>query len=159
MTDKQIVYECAVQSKWIDYNGHMGDYCYVEVFSKAVDAFMTAIGLDQNFRTLYQVSLYTLQSVVTYLKEVSEAEPLQIAMQLLECDSKKLRVFFTMCHGRTGAELAVMETLLLHVDMITRSASPFLPATLNRLTDLLTQQADIAWPAQAGRGIAMKRVQ
>ena len=89
MTTKMQVFEGLVTPDWIDYNGHMNDACYVVVFSKAIDEFMRRIGLDDVFRAEHQVSIYTLQSMVHYLQEVSEGEPLRIEVQLLEKDRKR----------------------------------------------------------------------
>ncbi|MBY4675362.1 thioesterase family protein [Marinobacterium arenosum] len=157
MTETLVVYEGRVSPDWIDYNGHMNDACYVLVFSKAIDEFMVQIGLDEAFREEHQVSIYTLQSMVHYLQEVGEAEPLQVRAQLLESDGKKLRVFFSMWQPETALELAAMETLLLHVDMNAHRAAPFLPETQDKVSQLQRLHNTLAWPELAGRSIALKR--
>jgi acyl-CoA thioester hydrolase len=157
MTTELKVFEGPVQPDWIDYNGHMNDACYVLVFSRAIDDFMLQIGLDDAFCTEQQVSIYTLQSMVHYLQEVSLGEPLRVSAQLLESDAKKLRVFFTMRHGESGETLAAMETLLLHMDMSTHRAAPMLADTAARVEALQQHQREIAWPALAGRSIALTR--
>jgi acyl-CoA thioester hydrolase len=157
MTTELKVFEGPVQPEWIDYNGHMNDACYVLVFSQSIDEFMLQIGLDAVFREAHQVSIYTLQSMVHYLQEVSLGEPLRVSARLLESDAKKLRVFFTMCHGETGTELAAMETLLLHMDMSAHRAAPMLPATAARVDALQQRHSDGPWPTLAGRSIALTR--
>ncbi len=159
MTNLLNLFEGPVSPDWIDYNGHMNDACYVVVFSRAIDELMLRIGLDGAFREAHQVSIYTLQSMVHYLQEVGEGEPLVVTAQLLESDAKKLRVFFSMRHGRTGDELAAMESLLLHMDMAAKRAAPFLPDTQAQVTQLQQQHAEYEWPSLAGRGIALRRPQ
>jgi len=157
MTTAMVVFEGPVSSDWIDYNGHMNDACYVVVFSKAIDEFMLRIGLTESFREANQVSIYTLQSMVHYLQEVAEGEPLRVEVELLESDNKKLRVFFTMKHGETDAELAAMESLLLHMDMANHRAAPFLPETQKQVDEIQQTQAERPIPELAGRGIALRR--
>jgi acyl-CoA thioester hydrolase len=157
MTNQPTVFEGSVLAQWIDYNGHMNDACYVSVFSQAIDAFMDCIGLNEHFRSEQQLSIYTLQSVVHYLQEVGEGEPLEVLAHVLEHDSKKIRLFLTMHHGISRARLATMETLLLHVDMSVRRASAFLPETLDRLQTLANQQSGLEWPAEAGRGVSLQK--
>ena len=157
MTTELKVFDGPVLPEWIDYNGHMNDACYVLVFSRAIDEFMVQIGLNEDFRSEHQVSVYTLQSMVHYLQEASLGEPLQVDARLLESDSKKLRVFFTMRHGDSDQELAAMETLLLHMDMSAHRAAPMLPDTAARVEALLQRQGDRNWPALAGRSIALSR--
>lgn len=157
MTEKMVVFNGQVSADWIDYNGHMNDACYVVVFSKAIDEFMCCIGLDEAFRGQHQVSIYTLQSMVHYLQEVSDGEPLRIEVQLLESDTKKLRVFFRMVHGESGIELAAMESLLLHMDMKTHRAAPFLSVTQLQIDAIQQLHAGMELPSLAGRSIALKR--
>jgi len=154
---KLIVFEAPVSPDWIDYNGHMNDACYVVVFSKAIDELMVRLGLDEAFRAAHQVTIYTLQSMVHYLREVSEGEPLRVEVQLLESDNKKLRVFFTMLHGDSGHELAAMESLLLHMDMKNHRAAPFLSQTQDQVDAMLHAHCVFELPALAGRGIALSR--
>lgn len=157
MTSQIIAFEGVVIDDWIDYNGHMNDACYVVVFSKAIDNFMLSIGLDETFRTEKQVSIYTIQSMVHYLQEVSGGEPIRVEAQLLESDSKKLRVYFTMLHGSEGHELATMETLLLHIDMSTHRAASFQPETQALVDKIQQAHCEIPMPELAGSSIALRR--
>lgn len=157
MTTRIVVFEGPVSSDWIDYNGHMNDACYVVVFSKAIDEFMLRLGLNETFRAQRQVSIYTLQSMVHYLQEVGEGEPLRVDIQLLESDSKKLRVFIRMLHADTGKELAAMESLLLHMDMTSHRAAPLLPETQGRVDEIQQAHASLPFPVLAGRSIALRR--
>jgi len=152
------LFESPVLTEWIDYNGHMNDACYVIAFSQAVDRFMDCIGLDESFRAEHDVSIYTLQSMVSYLKEVSEGENILIKGQLLESDAKKLRLFLTMYHATTHDELATMETMLLHMDMKLHKASPFLPHTLSLVEQIQTTHSKLKTPKNAGKPISLKRI-
>lgn len=152
------LFESSVLSEWIDYNGHMNDACYVIAFSQAVDGFMSFIDLNEAFREQHSVSIYTLQSMVTYLKEVSEGENIVIKGQLLESDAKKLRLFLTMYHANTHDELATMETLLLHMDMKHHKAAPFLPHTWSLVETIQAAHNKLETPSNAGKPISLKRI-
>jgi acyl-CoA thioester hydrolase len=96
--------------------------------------------------------------MVSYLHEVSEGENIVIKGQLLESDAKKLRLFLTMSHATTHVELATMETLLLHMDMIRHKASPFLPHTLSLVENIQTAHNKLEKPKNAGKPISLKRI-
>ncbi|MFC6670804.1 thioesterase family protein [Marinobacterium aestuariivivens] len=157
MTTELKVFEGPVSPDWIDYNGHMNDACYVLVFSQSIDELMVQLGLDEAYRNEHQVSIYTMQSMVHYLQEVAEGEPLRVTAQLLESDAKKLRVFFRMVHGESGEMLAAMETLLLHMDMAAKRAAPFLAETQAKVSALQQRHAELEWPELVGRSIALTR--
>ena len=152
------VFESPVLSEWIDYNGHMNDACYVVAFSQAVEGFMAHIDLHADFREEHSVSIYTLQSMVSYLQEVSEGENLIVKAQLLESDNKKLRLFLTMLHADTNDTLATMETLLLHMDMKKHKAAPFLPHTLALVEEIQAAHDKLEMPKNAGKPISLKRI-
>jgi acyl-CoA thioester hydrolase len=95
--------------------------------------------------------------MVTYLKEVAEAEPIIIQGQLLESDNKKLRLFMTMYHGQTHDELATMETLLLHMDMQAHRAAPFLTQTQTFVDEIQAAHNLLDTPPNAGKAIAIRR--
>lgn len=146
-----------VAREWVDYNGHMNDACYCVVFSRAVDEFMSLIGLDQAYVENTRHSIYTLEAHVCYLREVHEGEPLLVTLQLLESDAKKARVFFRMLHGETQALLATSEQLLLHVDQSISRATPFPPPLASKVKALTEAHRSLPRPEQAGRGIALRR--
>lgn len=157
MKDESVVYEGRVKSDWIDYNDHMNDARYVQVFSQAIDNFIVLLGMDESFRHEHKVSVYTMQTVVNYLKEVGVDEPLEVTARLLEHDNKKLRLFLTMYQPGADARLATMEALLLHVDMTQRRSSPFLPETLNKIAGFVAKHRTAEWPISAGKGVSLRR--
>lgn len=154
-----VVHEGQVRAEWIDYNGHMNDACYVRVFSESIDRWLDCIGMDDAFRSRERVSVYTLQTVVHYLKEIGPGAPYVVTARVLEHDSKKCRVFLTMRHPIDAGHFATMEALLLHVDMTLRRSTAFRAQTLARLDALLAAQRESPWPVQAGRGISLVKGQ
>lgn len=153
------VHEGQVRAEWIDYNGHMNDACYVRVFSESIDRWLDRIGMDDAFRSRERVSVYTLQTVVHYLKEIGLGAPFVVTARVLEHDSRKCRVFLTMRHPIDAEHFATMEALLLHVDMTLRRSTAFREQTLARLDALFAAQRDAPLPAQAGRGISLVKGQ
>lgn len=157
MTATLLTFEGPVIEDWIDYNGHMNDACYVTVFSKAIDKVMDIVGVDAANRDKHQISIYTIQSMMHYLQEVGLDEPLRVEAQLLDSDSKKLRVFFTMYHGESGEELAAMETMLLHIDMSQHRAAPFLPHSQAIVDEIQQAHSELPMPGLAGSSIEIRR--
>jgi acyl-CoA thioesterase FadM len=147
----------AVLPEWIDYNGHMSESYYVLVFGYATDALLEQIGMDAEYRGRTATSVYTVEAHITYLHELRVGEPLHVATQILDLDSKRVRTFLTMHHGTTGVLLATEELLLLHVDTRASRATPFAPEILGRLETLRAAHATLPMPDQAGRAIGLRR--
>ena len=44
------LYEVTVGPQWVDYNGHMSEWCYLLVMGDSSDAFFRYIGIDDGYR-------------------------------------------------------------------------------------------------------------
>ncbi|WP_369404819.1 thioesterase family protein [Piscibacillus salipiscarius] len=89
-------YNVSVIEQWVDYNGHMNDAAYAEVFSRAVDALMGHLGITEEVIQEKQYTIFTLETHLCYLNEVHQGESLTVEWQLLDHDVKRLHAFFSM---------------------------------------------------------------
>jgi acyl-CoA thioester hydrolase len=148
----------AVDSAWIDYNGHMNDAYYALVFSRCVDKLMEAIGLDTHGRARTSRTIYTLTLTVHYHQEVTLGDTLAVTGRFLEHDKKRVRVWLEMTRA-DGVLAATSEQILLCVDQSGEKprAAPFLAPQLSAIAAMAKATAYLPWPEAAGRGIALKR--
>ncbi|WP_433859073.1 thioesterase family protein [Streptomyces kronopolitis] len=138
-----------VQDDWIDYNGHLSEAYYVLVFGFATDALMAAAGLGPSYRERAGCSLYTVETHVRYLREVSRGAELTVRTTVLGVDGKKLRFLHEMFDGEpTGEPVATGEQFTLHVDRAAGRSVPLPEATRAFLTGLVAPA-----PPWAGHGI------
>ncbi len=149
------LYRTTVKPEWLDYNGHMNEAYYVLVFSHATDAFMDYAGQDETYRACSNCSIYTLETHVMYLREVSEGEEVRVETRLLEHDAKRYRLFHGMYRSNGDDLLATGEHMLLHVDMAGPKSVPFPQDIAERLAAIRAAHADLPVPEQAGRAIAL----
>lgn len=158
MTWLPIVYETRVDPEWVDYNGHMRDAYYGLVFSYAIDALMIDLGMDEAYRSEIRGTLYVVEMHQFFLKEAHEGVPLQVAARLLDADQKRLHVWFEMRHGATGEQLAVQESLQLHVIQgDAPKSAPFTAEVQSKIDAMVTGQADHPKPDLCSGAIAIKR--
>jgi len=148
------LYRTEIRPEWLDYNGHMNEAYYVLVFSRTTDAFMDFTGQDAAHRAHTGCSIYTLETHVMYLQEVSGGEAVRVETQLLGHDAKRYRLFNAMYHEKSGDLLATGEHMLLHVDMSGPKSAPFPPDVAERLAEIQAAHAHLPVPEQAGRAIA-----
>jgi acyl-CoA thioesterase FadM len=145
-----------VPRDWVDYNGHMSESCYLLVFGDQSDAFFRLIGIDEAYRASGH-SLFTVQTMIFNLAEAHLGDRLDLSLQLLDADEKRLHIFHSMHNAETGLLLATGEQMLVHVDMTAGRSAPMPPELDARVQAVLAAHADLPRPAQAGRTIAIKR--
>lgn len=145
-----------VPREWVDYNGHMSESCYLLAFGDQSDAFFRMIGIDEAYRAGGH-SLFTVQTMIFNLAEAHLGDRLDLALQLIDADEKRLHIFHMMHNAETGDLLATGEQMLVHVDMAAGRSAPMPSDIYSRVLAVLAAHADLPRPAQAGRNIAIKR--
>lgn len=129
-------YTTPVREEWIDYNGHLSEAFYVLVFGFATDQVMDELGIDAAYREASGCSLYTVESHVRYLDEVSLGSTLVVRPRLVSAGSKKLHLAYEMLVD--DRVVATEEILALHVDQNADRAVGFPPAIAARIAEVAT---------------------
>ena len=127
--------ETYVRPEWIDYNGHMTDSRYLQVFGDATDALFRYAGVDDDYRRSGR-AMYTVETHVSHQAEARALEPLYVTTRVLEVDDKRVRLSHSLHRRRDEALVASAEQLYLHVNTPPGKASPMDAAVRARLADL-----------------------
>ncbi len=107
-----------IPQNWVDFNGHMNEAYYLQVFSQASDQLLTIIGVDEDYIARGK-SYFTVQTHIYHLDEVHIGDNIIITTQVILGASKKLHLLHRLYH-HTGRLCATGEHFLLHVDLKTR---------------------------------------
>lgn len=144
-TQSLTAYRTEVVRDWIDYNGHMSEAFYVLVFGFATDQAMDRLGLDEDYRTSSGTSLYTVESHVRYLDEVSLGEQLTVTPFLVDAGEKKLHLAYEMHVG--DRLVATEEIMALHVDQTADQVVAFPTRISDRIQGISRSRPD--WSGRA----------
>ena len=150
------LHACAVKPEWTDYNGHMSESVYLLVFGDSSDAFFRFFGIDEAYRAS-GFSLYTIDTRIRYLAEVSLGDPLAMTLQLVDLDPKRLHIFHRMTRGADGPEIAVAEQVLTHVDMRVQRSAPLPPDLFERLSAIRAAHWDLPLHPMIGAPFGIRR--
>ena len=146
------LFDAEVLPEWLDYNGHMTESRYLQVFGDATDALLNFAGMDETYRT-QGFSVYTVETHIRHLLEVAGGEPLTVETQLLGFDEKRLRIVHTMSKASSGDMLATAEHMLLHVDTEAGKACPFGKKLYEKLEKIWQGHQNLDVPDYGGKGI------
>ena len=131
-----------VPSDWTDYNGHMNESRYGQVFSDAADALLAHIGAGPEY-VARGLSYFTAETSVKYLNETHAGEAIRAETLVLMGEGKKLRLFHEMKRESDGELLATCDQFLLHVSLETRRSCPPEASVLARLEALAAEHRSI----------------
>jgi carnitine 3-dehydrogenase len=144
------LHSARVSGGWVDYNGHMTEFRYLQVLGDGTDAFLIHIGLDKTYRD-QGYSAYTVETHIRHLAEVKAGELLTVRTRLLGHDAKRIRLHHDILR-QDGSIAATGEHMLLHVDTSAGRALP-MPETLVSALDKVAACETADRPDHAGAGI------
>jgi betainyl-CoA thioesterase len=139
------IYRTAVRAEWIDYNGHLRDAYYGLIVSEATDALMDRVGLDASYRARTGGTLYTVEMHSHFLREVKQADTIEVNVRILGVDRKRIHAAFEMLRAGQAEVAATAEIMLLHVCQEGErvATAPFPPEVAARLAQLQAQSAPL----------------
>jgi carnitine 3-dehydrogenase len=148
--------DLSVLPAWIDYNGHMTEFRYVQVFSDTCDRLLAMIGMDADY-VAAGCSYYTAETHTMQRDEVGVNERIYSTAQVLLADSKRLHVFYRMHAAADDRLLATTEAMYLHVNRDSGrvcEADPRLVANAKAIADA---HANLPRPDAAGRFVGQRK--
>jgi carnitine 3-dehydrogenase len=148
--------DTVVRPEWVDYNRHMSDFRYGQLFGDAVDVLFRRAGVDETYRAAGR-AYYTVENHIKHLGEAKVGEPLYVTVQVLAADDKRLHVFQRLHRGRDDRQIATAEQMYLHVDTKAAKASPADPKIRAKFEAMRNEHAEVPLPPEAGRAISGAR--
>jgi carnitine 3-dehydrogenase len=148
--------ETQVRPEWVDYNGHMTDSRYLQVFGDATDALFRQVGVDDSYRKSDR-AMYTVETHVSHLAEAKVLDELYVTTQLLSVDDKRVHLFHHLRRTRDDVTVATGEQIYLHVSTAAGKASPMDNQVHSKLDAIRATHARLPIPAQKGRHVGAPR--
>ncbi len=152
------LHEALVEPSWIDYNGHMTEYRYLEVLADTTDAFLRTIGIVGPYIDAGR-SYYTVETHIRHLGEAHGGDRLYVATRLLGHDERRLHLFHELRRDEDDTLIATGEHMLLHVDRSAGQTTPGEPEILAALEEIAAAQRELPWPEGAGNRVRGPRVE
>ncbi|MFT8718980.1 carnitine 3-dehydrogenase [Acetobacter sp.] len=145
-----------VSPEWIDYNGHMTEHRYLQVFGEATDHVLAEIGAGSDYVEA-GYSFYTVETHIRHLGQAYTGMKLDVRTQILDSDSKKLHIFHTMTENGKDEPIATAEHMLLHVNSKQAKTAPIPEMIQKKISELQDDHAVHPKPQASGRSIGISR--
>ena len=142
---------------WIDYNGHLNMAFYNVIFDHGLDYLYDYLGIGKDYAESGVGSCFTLEAHVHYLNELSLGDEVEVKVQLINYDSKRIHIFEEMYNLKEGYLAATSEQIGMHVDMKTRKSSELPNDVQDMLKKMMEQHSVLPIPEQLGHQIGIKQ--
>jgi carnitine 3-dehydrogenase len=147
--------ESTVLPAWIDYNGHMTEFRYVQVFSDSCEALLRRTGLHDDYVAAGH-SYYTAETHNQFYDEIGANESYYTTAQIVLSDPKRLHVFYRMHAAADERLLATLEAMYLHVNTESGKVVAADDAATAKLTTLAQAHAGLPKPETVGRFVGQR---
>jgi carnitine 3-dehydrogenase len=143
-----------VPPDWVDYNGHVHESRYLQLFADATDALLGSVGVDDDYLA-GGGSYFTVETHLSHLRQLKAGDRVHVTTQVLDSDEKRLHVFHMLLREGEAEQVATAEQMLLHVDTTTGRVAPSRGPVRARVAELTRQHAALPRPERAGRSIGI----
>ena len=147
--------ELSVLPGWIDYNGHMTEFRYVQVFSDSCEALLRRVGMHDEYVEAGN-SWFTAETHNQFIDEVAVNEPMYSTVQVLLADGKRLHVFYRLHAADDDRLLATLEAMYLHVNTATGKVAAASDEAMQVLAEIAAAHAELETPEAAGRSVGQR---
>jgi carnitine 3-dehydrogenase len=143
-----------VPPEWVDYNGHVHESRYLELFADATDALLGIVGVDAGYLA-GGGSYFTVETHLSHLRQLEAGDRVHVSTQVLDSDEKRLHVFHVLLRDGEAEPVATAEQMLLHVDTGNGRAAPAREPVRARVAELTRRHEALPRPERAGRSIGV----
>jgi acyl-CoA thioesterase FadM len=147
-------YRQRVRPEWLDYNGHLHDASYATVLSDAHELVFESLGLSADYRSSHDASMFTVETHLRFLAEVSADQTLTATTTLVDADATRMRLHSEL-HA-DGVLAATGESLYVHVDTAAGRSAPLPDDRRARVDAMLADHAALPRPAHLGLGVGVR---
>ncbi|MEM7753262.1 MAG: carnitine 3-dehydrogenase [Pseudomonadota bacterium] len=110
-----------IPSDWTDYNGHMNESRYGQLWSDAADAVLAQVGAGMEY-VARGLSYFTVETKTRFVLETHASEVVRCETRVTLGEGKKLGLSHEMKRASDGALLANCDQFLVHVSLETRKS-------------------------------------
>jgi carnitine 3-dehydrogenase len=143
-----------IPAEWIDYNGHVHESRYLQLFADATDALLAHVGVDASYLE-GGASYYTVETHISHLGQLLAGDRARVVTQVLGWDDKRLHIFHVMLREGDADPVATAEQMLVHVDTAAGRAAPVGHGVRGRVAALAEAHKRLPAPERAGRKITL----
>lgn len=153
-----VIYETEIKPEWLDYNNHMNVAYYVLIYDLAFEELLRSLGLGGERAKTTGISTMALESHITYKQEVSLGQDVEIRMQLVDHDHKRMHLYFEMyVKGISGYLASTLEQISMCVNLNERKSASFPAEVMAKIKMLSEQQSHLKRSDNIGRTIGIPK--
>ncbi len=132
---------------YLDENQHVNVQYYMRLFERGLMAFFDGVGLGAVYTAADVYGNFALEQHIRYFDEILVDETVGIYIRLVALGVKRAYIMGFLVNESREELAAIVEIVMMNVDMAARRGAPFPPDAKRRLDALLARQQALPWAA------------
>lgn len=151
------VLESHVAPEFIDENGHMNVRHYLDYGARGADVICRGVGIDDEYRAIRRMGLFTAEHHIRYYSEMHEGDPLSVHTLFLERSARAGHLMSLLLDRRRQVLACTVEIAVVHVDLDTRRALPYPDDVAVGIDAWIRTARSVTWPVPLSGAIGLRR--
>ena len=140
-------YELTIPSGFLDENSHVNVQYYVHLIERGLGPVFERVGLGEVYAGADPYGNFALEQHIRYFAEILVDDQVSAHIRLVELSAKRA-YFMGFLVNETRAQLAaIVEVVMMNVDMRQRRGAPFPADAYAELEALLRRHEQLPWHA------------
>lgn len=140
-------YERTIPSAFLDENDHVNVQYYLRLVEKGLGAVFHQVGLGQMYAAADPYGNFALEQHIRYFAEILVDDRVGVYLRLIELSSKRAYFMGFLVNDTREQLAAIVEVVMMNVDMSHRRGAAFPAAPYARLSKMLARHERLSWPA------------
>lgn len=140
-------YELTIPGDFLDENSHMNVQYYLQIVERGLGCVFENVGLGELYAAAETYGNFALEQHIRYLAEILVDDRVSVHIRLLELTAKRCHFMGFLVNETRNQLAAVVELVMMNVDMRQRRGAPFPAAAYAQLQAMLAAHRQLSWQA------------
>jgi len=139
-----------------DINGHLNIRHYVGIASEGLDDSLTELGIPQMWPISAGQGVFSAEHHMVYFAELRTGDKITVRTRMLGRSERAAHVLVFLVDETHRRVSYVMEEIFLHVDMETRTTSPWPTDVAEAMDKRIVEHAGLGWDAPVSGSMSLR---
>ena len=140
-------HERKIPGEFLDENDHVNVQYYLRLVEEGLGAVFHQVGLGQIYAAADPYGNFALEQHIRYLAEILVDDRVSVYLRLIDLSPKRAYFMGFLVNDTRQQLAAVVEVVMMNVDMSQRRGAPFPSAPQARLAEMLARHERLPWRA------------
>ena len=141
------IYELAIPADFLDENKHVNVQYYLHIVERGLGQIFENVGLGEVYAAAHTYGNFALEQHIRYFAELLVEDQVSVFIRLIALSAKRAYFMGFVVNESRQQLAAIVEVVMMNVDMKLRRGAPFPAEAYAQLKALLTRHEELTWEA------------